>query len=233
MQTFIQASGICKEYHKGQSGVMALHGVSFSAQAGEFLSIVGRSGSGKSTLLNILGGLDTASAGKIYVDSQDLAVMRRYQLALYRRTMVGMIFQSFNLIPSCSALDNVALPMTFAARSKSERTQRAKDLLALVGLAQREHHKPSELSGGEAQRVAIARALANQPRLLLADEPTGNLDSHTAGEILELLLKLNAERNLTIVMVTHDVVSAADLSHRVLRMLDGRIVEEEEFRRMA
>jgi len=233
VQDFVQALGLCKEYRKGVTAVRALDGVSFSIRSGEYLALAGRSGSGKSTLLNILGGLDVATSGKIFIDAQDLAGLRRNQLALYRRTTVGMIFQSFHLIPSWSALDNVALPMIFAGVEQSARRQRARDLLALVGLAHREGHKPAELSGGEAQRVAIARALANQPRLLLADEPTGNLDSHTAAEILDLLLKLNIERQLTLLMVTHDVASAAQQSHRVLHMLDGRIVAEEAYRSLA
>jgi putative ABC transport system ATP-binding protein len=233
LSSLVEAIDLHKQYQKGGAGVAALRGVSFAARAGEFISLVGRSGSGKSTLLNIIGGLDSATSGKILVQGRDLAGMQRDQLALHRRTTVGMIFQSFNLIPSRTALENVVLPMIFADKAKTERNQLAAKLLDLVGLAQRRMHKPAELSGGEAQRVAIARALANEPAILLADEPTGNLDSHTASEILDLLERLNAERGLTIIMVTHDEKSALRLSHRVLHMLDGEIVQQEELRRPA
>jgi putative ABC transport system ATP-binding protein len=233
VSVLVEANDLHKQYQKGKGGVAALRGVSFTVAMGEFVSLVGRSGSGKSTLLNIIGGLDVASSGRIAVQGQDLAAMDREMLARHRRTTVGMIFQSFNLIPSRTALENVVLPMIFADVGKSERNRRAAELLDLVGLAQRRTHKPAELSGGEAQRVAIARALANEPAILLADEPTGNLDSHTAAEILELLQQLNQQRNLTILMVTHDQNSAMRLSHRLLHMLDGEIVQQEELRRPA
>ena len=231
MPEFIEAHDLRKEYHKEGAGVAALNGVSFAARQGDFVGLVGRSGSGKSTLLNLIGGLDSATSGQLLIQGRDLAAMDRGELALHRRRTVGMIFQSFNLIPSRTALDNVVLPMIFAGRPRAERLERAAALLDLVGLTPRRRHKPAELSGGEAQRVAIARALANEPQLLLADEPTGNLDSHTAAGILDLLQKLNEEHGLTVIMVTHDQVSAGRLAHRLLHLLDGEIVAQDELRR--
>jgi len=227
VSALVEAVDLHKKYQKGSAEVAALRGVSFAIAAGEFVALVGRSGSGKSTLLNIIGGLDTPSSGTLRVGGSDLAAMDRELLARHRRSTVGMIFQSFNLIPSRTALENVALPMIFAGLERSVRSRRAAELLDLVGLERRHTHKPAELSGGEAQRVAIARALANDPAILLADEPTGNLDSHTAADILDLLEHLNRERALTILMVTHDQHSAIRLSHRLLHMLDGTITGEE------
>jgi len=227
VSALVEAVDLHKKYQKGSAEVAALRGVSFAIAAGEFVALVGRSGSGKSTLLNIIGGLDTPSSGTLRVGGSDLAAMDRELLARHRRSTVGMIFQSFNLIPSRTALENVALPMIFAGLERSVRSRRAAELLDLVGLERRHTHKPAELSGGEAQRVAIARALANDPAILLADEPTGNLDSHTAADILDLLEHLNRERTLTILMVTHDQHSAIRLSHRLLHMLDGTITGEE------
>jgi len=231
LNSIIATKELTKTYHKGTVEVHALRGITFSVELGELIAIVGRSGSGKSTLLNIIGGLDDASSGALTVEGVDLAQMRRAELARYRRTSVGMIFQSFNLIPSYSAVENVALPMAFAGTPRTVRLQKAADMMALVGLASRQHHLPSELSGGEAQRVAIARALINQPRILLADEPTGNLDSRTAEEILELLQNLNRQRQITIIMVTHDEKGAGGIAHRLVRLLDGQIVEQENLRR--
>ncbi len=233
LSALVEAIDLHKHYQKGKAEVAALRGVSFAVEAGEFISLVGRSGSGKSTLLNIIGGLDTPSSGELRVGGRNLAAMDRELLARHRRTTVGMIFQSFNLIPSRTALENVALPMIFAGMERPVRSRRAAELLDLVGLDQRHTHKPAELSGGEAQRVAIARALANDPAILLADEPTGNLDSHTAAGILELLARLNQERALTILMVTHDQPSAERLSDRLLHMLDGGIIGEERGGRRA
>lgn len=233
MAVLIEAINLGKQYRKGETAVAALAGVSFAVEAGEFISLVGRSGSGKSTLLNIIGGLDNATTGQIKVRGRDLTVMDQESLAQHRRNTVGMIFQSFNLIPSRTAVENVELPMVFAGESRAKRRQRAEELLDLMGLALRKHHRPAELSGGEAQRVAIARALANRPAILLADEPTGNLDSRTAVEILDLLFQLNQQHSLTILMVTHDEPAAARLSHRMLHMLDGEILQEQELRRMA
>jgi putative ABC transport system ATP-binding protein len=214
-----------KTYSRGAVPVPVLHGVSFGVEEGEFVSIVGRSGSGKSTLLNLIGGLDTPTGGSIVVAGTELTRATRRGLALHRRHTVGMVFQSWNLLPSRTAVENVTLALAFGGARRRDRKQTAAGLLASLGLEHRLSHRPGELSGGESQRVAIARALANQPRVLLADEPTGNLDSVTAGEIVGLLSRLNRERGLTVLMVTHDEPSAAAVSHRVLRMRDGRVLE--------
>jgi putative ABC transport system ATP-binding protein len=211
---------------KGQVEIPALRDVSFDVEDGEFVSIVGRSGSGKSTLLNLVGGLDTPTSGNIIFRDRDLAGMKRSGLALHRRKSVGMVFQSFNLVPHRSALENVMLALTFGGVPRQRRRSLAKDLLAQVGLTQRLNHRPAELSGGEAQRVAIARALANSPEMLLLDEPTGNLDSSTAKEIVDLVLGLNRDRGLTALMVTHEKDTADAVSDRVIRLLDGSIAED-------
>ncbi|MCK4748245.1 MAG: ABC transporter ATP-binding protein, partial [Bacteroidales bacterium] len=182
------------------------------------------SGSGKSTLLNLVGGLDRPTSGNIQFNGKDLAGMNRYQLALHRRHSVGMIFQSFNLIPNQTAIENIMLPMVFAGVARRKRKQIAEELLQQVGLAERAMHLPSELSGGEAQRIAIARALANEPRMILADEPTGNIDSSTSAEIIELLVSLNKGKGLTILMVTHDKETADAVSDRIITLKDGGIV---------
>ncbi|MCH7823822.1 MAG: ABC transporter ATP-binding protein [Acidobacteria bacterium] len=226
MTEIVRALDIRKSYRRGTKNIFALNGLSFDIRAGEFLSIVGRSGSGKSTLLNLLGGLDRVSEGSIRIKDKELSTMSRHELALHRRFTVGMVFQSFNLLPSRDAIDNVSMPMAFAGRPRRERKQRARELLDRVGLAERADHRPDELSGGEAQRVAIARALANDPEILLADEPTGNLDSTTSEEIMALLLQLNRELDSTIVMVSHDEAMARKVSDRVLRLHDGQITEE-------
>jgi putative ABC transport system ATP-binding protein len=216
-----------KTYRKGRVDINVLRGLSFDVGDGEFLTVVGRSGSGKSTLLNLLGGLDRPTGGRIEVAGRDLSAMSRRELARHRRETVGMIFQSFNLIPSRSALANVTLALAFGNHPRAARPRRARELLESVGLGDRADHVPSELSGGEAQRVAIARAIANSPSVVLADEPTGNLDSSTAAEIVDLLGRLNRESGMTIVMVTHDEPGARSVSHRLLRLLDGRFVDEE------
>jgi putative ABC transport system ATP-binding protein len=233
MKPILQIRNLHKSYDRGQERVKALRGVSMDVAEGEFVSIVGRSGCGKSTLLNVIGGLDVPSSGAVVVHGRDLSGMKRSELADHRRTTVGMVFQSFNLIPSRSALDNVALPLAFAGVPRKERKPRASRILTRMGLRSRLHHVPSELSGGEAQRVAVARALVNNPVILLADEPTGNLDSRTAGEILDLLLKLNRDGKLTVLMVSHDEISARRVSHRVVRLLDGKIEKEMRLRRLS
>jgi len=215
-----------KTYARGAVPVPVLHGVTFDVADGEFLSIVGRSGSGKSTLLNLVGGLDTPTGGRIVVGGRDLSRMTRAGLALHRRHTVGIVFQSWNLLASRTAIENVTLALAFGGVRRRDRVPRAAGLLESVGLGHRLTHRPSELSGGESQRVAIARALANDPSMLLADEPTGNLDSGTAAEIVALLRSLNEERGLSVIMVTHDEPAARDTSNRVLRLHDGRIVEE-------
>ena len=230
MNPILLTQDLRKTYRKGTVEVHALQGVTFDVAEGEFVSIVGRSGSGKSTLLNLIGGLDTATSGTIHVRDKDLTRMKRADLALHRRNTVGMVFQSFNLIPSRSAIENVTLALAFGGMRRRDRKARAVEILSRVGLAERAGHTPGELSGGEAQRVAVARALVNDPNILLADEPTGNLDSQTSAEIIDLLRELNAEGR-TVLMVTHDESSARAVSHRVLRFLDGRIVQEKPGRR--
>jgi len=221
----LRVKGLSKTYSKGDIEISALRNITFGVDEGEFISIVGRSGSGKSTLLNLIGGLDTPSCGQILFRETDLAAMKRAELAGHRRRSVGMLFQSFNLIPHRTALENVILALTFGRLPRGKRKQRAAALLENVGLADRMNHKPAELSGGEAQRVAIARALANEPDLLLLDEPTGNLDSGTADEIMGIICGLNRKRGLTVLLVTHEEDIARTVSDSMIRLLDGRIVE--------
>lgn len=222
----LSVTDLRKTYAKGTVPVPVLHGITFDVADGEYVSIVGRSGSGKSTLLNLIGGLDTPTGGSIVVGGSDLARMTRQGLAIHRRHTVGIVFQSWNLLASRTALENVTLALAFGDVRRRDRGPRAAELLASVGLEHRLSHRPAELSGGEAQRVAIARALANRPRVLLADEPTGNLDSATSEGIIALLRCLNREQGLTVIMVTHDEPAAADVSSRMLRLHDGRIVDE-------
>lgn len=225
MTPLLETIDLEKVYRKGSVSIPVLRGVSMKAAEGEYVSIVGRSGSGKSTLLNLIGGLDSASSGRVIVRGADVSRMRRRELARHRRNTVGMVFQSFNLIQSMTALENIMLALAFGNRPRGERRDRASALLRSVGLQHRLDHTPAELSGGEAQRVAIARSLANDPDLVLADEPTGNLDSGTSEEIVALLKKLNQERGVTVLMVTHDEPTARSVSDWILRLLDGRIVE--------
>jgi putative ABC transport system ATP-binding protein len=226
MSTAIDARALAKHYMMGASLVRALDGVSLSLEAGEFAGLLGTSGSGKSTLLNLIAGLDRPSAGSLSVFGREIGAMSRPELSIHRRTNVGMIFQSFNLIPTMTAIENVALPMMFAGVAPSEREARARSLLEQVGLGGRQTHRPKELSGGEQQRVSIARALANDPRILLADEPTGNLDSRTAQEILALLQGLNESTGKTVLLVTHDAALAARFVRRIVTLLDGRVMAE-------
>jgi putative ABC transport system ATP-binding protein len=230
--TILKVVNLSRIYTKGQVEIPALNDVSFDVEDGEFVSIVGRSGSGKSTLLNLVGGLDTPTSGKIIFRDRDLAAMKRSGLALHRRKSVGMVFQSFNLVPHRTALENVVLALTFGGVPRTGRKPMATDLLAQVGLTNRLNHRPAELSGGEAQRVAIARALANSPEMLLLDEPTGNLDSSTAKEIIDLVQGLNRDRGLTALMVTHEQDTAQAVSDKVIRLLDGSIAEDSS-RRLA
>lgn len=223
----IQTRSLAKTYLIGNVRVAALEDVSLSVDEGRFVAISGASGSGKSTLLNLLGGLDTPSGGTIEVSGALVSAMDRDALARYRRFGAGMIFQSFNLVPSRTALENVELPLVFSGVDKKERKRRAAELLDKVGLAHRAGHRPSELSGGEQQRVAVARALANSPRLLLADEPTGNLDSQTSREIVGLLAELNRSRHLTVVMVSHEESLVREYAQEVIRLRDGRVVGKE------
>ena len=220
----VEIVDLSKVYRKGGVSIQALDRVRFDVEEGEFVSIVGRSGSGKSTLLNLIGGLDTPTAGKIIFDGRDLAGMKRGELAEHRRSSVGMVFQSFNLIPYRTATENVTLALAFGHVPRQSRRSKAIDILSTLGLSGRLEHKPGEISGGEAQRVAIARALANAPRVLLMDEPTGNLDSTTASEIIDLVRGLNLRRGLSVIMVTHEEDIAQSVSSKVLRLFDGRLI---------
>jgi putative ABC transport system ATP-binding protein len=224
MPVVLETRDLAKHYQMGGSTVRALDGVSLTIQQGEFVGLLGTSGSGKSTLLNLVAGLDRPTSGSLRIFDQDLAAMSRMDLSLHRRN-VGIIFQSFNLVPTMTAADNVALAMMFAGVPRAERDARASALLEAMGLAGRQQHRPRELSGGEQQRVAIARALSNQPHLLLADEPTGNLDSRTSREIMALLKELNERDGKTVIMVTHDPSLAKQYAHRTITMLDGQIVD--------
>jgi len=209
----------------GTTEVKALDGVSISVNEGEFVAIQGTSGSGKSTLLNMIGGLDHPTSGEVLFDSKPLGPFSKKEMARYRRFSVGMIFQNFNLIPTMTAAENVSLALAFGGLRGPERRRRAAELLERVGLEDRLEHRPSELSGGEQQRVAIARALANNPKVLLADEPTGNLDSTRAHELLALLQQMVKTDSLTILMVTHDRELAGGFANRIILMKDGKVVE--------
>jgi len=218
----VRADRLVKRYQLGAAVVTAVDGLSIDFSKGEFSAIVGRSGSGKSTLLHLLGGLDRPTSGDVTVAGRRLAELSDTELADYRRAQVGFVFQFFNLVPSMTACQNVELPMTLAGVDRASRRKRADELLERVGLAARRDHRPSELSGGEQQRVSIARAMANDPPLVLADEPTGNLDSKTAGEILSVLKGL--ER--TVLMVTHDRQIAEGVCTRVVELSDGKLVAD-------
>jgi putative ABC transport system ATP-binding protein len=223
MSTIIQALNLKKTYTLGKIPVEALKGVNFKVDRGEFVAILGPSGSGKSTLLNLIGALDKPTAGTLIINGSDSSTLSDNQLAELR-CRIGFVFQFFNLIPRFTALNNTELPMTIAGTSKAQRRQRAQDLLTTAGLHNRMNHKPAELSGGQQQRVAIARALANNPSFLLLDEPTGNVDSKTAREIMDLIKTLN-EKGVTVVMVTHDQ-HLAEEAKRTIQMFDGTIVSD-------
>ena len=228
---FIETRDLTKAYATGAVEVVALRGVTLSIARGWLVGITGASGSGKSTLMNLLGGLDTPSSGSIRVAGSLISELSKKELALYRRNTVGMIFQSFNLVNAYTAIENVALPLLFAGVVKKERLHRAAELLHTVGLEARRNHRPSELSGGEQQRVAIARALVNQPQILLADEPTGNLDSKTARQIVETLADLNRNRGLTVVMISHERDLLREFAHEMIRLQDGAVIDREVLRR--
>ncbi len=228
MASLLEAHAVTKIYRMGASEVAALDGVSIAIEAGEFVALQGTSGSGKSTLLNMLGGLDHPTSGEILYAGQPLAPFSKKEMARYRRASVGMIFQNFNLIPTMTAAENVSLALAFGGQRGKQREDLTRQLLERVGLGARLDHRPLELSGGEQQRVAIARAISNNPRVLLADEPTGNLDSSRAAELLELLREMVARDKLTIIMVTHDNELAARFAHRTIRMKDGRIMNQSD-----
>ncbi|MCC7185209.1 MAG: ABC transporter ATP-binding protein [Acidobacteria bacterium] len=222
----LRAQDLSRHYVMGASLVKALDGLTLTIAEGEFVALLGTSGSGKSTLLNLVGGLDQPTSGALHVGGRDLATLTRDELSLHRRHTVGMIFQSFNLVPTMTAAENVSLSLMFAGVPRAERLTRATALLESMGLGGRQHHRPKELSGGEQQRVAVARALANQPPLLLADEPTGNLDSRTSTEIMNLIQTLNERDGKTVVIVTHDAALAARYARRTVTMLDGHIISD-------
>ena len=224
--TIARAAGVERHYRMGQAVIRAVDGVSLEIGRGERVALLGASGSGKSTLLNLLAGLDRPTAGQIVVNGRDLGALTPLELARYRRQTVGMVFQSFNLIPSMTVEENVELPMRFAEVERGERARRTRQALERVGLGARMGHRPPELSGGEQQRVAIARALVNQPALLLADEPTGNLDSRTGEEIMGLLTEVNRNLGTTLVLVTHERPLAERFTSRQLQMADGKLVSD-------
>ena len=223
--SFIQVRGLHRHFQMGAEIVHALDGVDATIEQGEFMGIIGPSGSGKSTLLYLIGGLDQPTSGEIWVDGTDIAALDENHLAQYRQKSIGFIFQSFNLIPTMTAMQNVEFPMIFARVLPHEREERAKRMLEMVGLGDRIHHKPTELSGGQQQRVSIARSLVNNPDIILADEPTGNLDSKSGGEVINILQRLNQEERRTIIMVTHDQ-SLLAATTRHIQILDGRILAD-------
>jgi len=225
-QTVVRTVDVRKIYRMGKVEVHALKGITLDIQVGEYISIMGPSGSGKTTLFNMVGALDKPSSGQVYIDEVDVAQLDAYELAWLRCRKIGYIFQTFNLIPVMSALENVTLPMTFAGLTTDEARDKGMDLLDQVGLAERYDHKPFELSGGQQQRVAIARAMANSPSIILADEPTGNLDLATGKEIIQLLGEMNAHQNVTIITATHDIkmLSASD---RIIWVRDGTLAKIE------
>jgi len=220
----LDARNVHKTYVLGRRSLEVLRGVDLQVQKGELLALRGASGAGKSTLLHILGGLDTPDQGEIWFSGKNLGALSTLNLSRWRNRVVGFIFQAYHLLPELDALENVCLPARMARTPGAQVEERARQLLERVGLGQRLEHKPAELSGGEQQRVAIARALINSPELVLADEPTGNLDSHTGGEIIELLLALRAERQTTLIIATHDAKVAAR-APRILNLIDGCVAE--------
>ncbi|MBS1730395.1 MAG: ABC transporter ATP-binding protein [Bacteroidetes bacterium] len=223
----IQLKNIIKKYHMGDNSLTVLKSISLDIMKNEYVALMGPSGSGKSTLMNILGCLDTPTSGEYFLNQQDVSKMSDDDLADVRNLEIGFVFQQFNLLPRLTAAENVALPLIYAGISKKERTDRAMEALKKVGLSERSHHKPNEMSGGQIQRVAIARALINNPSILLADEPTGNLDSKTGDEVMEIFGKIQSSGN-TVVLVTHEEEIAA-FAKRIVRLRDG-VIESDTFK---
>ncbi|MFX1520710.1 MAG: ABC transporter ATP-binding protein [Promethearchaeota archaeon] len=221
----VETVDLTKEYHLGDVIVPALRGVNLQVKRGEFLVIMGPSGSGKSTLLNMVGGLDNPTSGKVYINGQDISKMSDGELTELRAREIGFIFQFYNLVPVLTAIENVELPLMVTGVSEKEGRKRAKELLDLVGLSDRVHHRPDELSGGQRQRVSIARALANDPSIVLADEPTGDVDTHTGDEILDIMHDLNRNMGVTFIVITHDPI-VAEHCDRVVRIIDGQIATD-------
>ena len=220
----VRTDSLCRHYQMGQTLIRAVDGVSLQVRAGEFVALLGSSGSGKSSLLNLIAGLDHPSSGTVIVEGKNLAQLSRPELAKYRLRTVGMVFQSYNLVSSMTLAENVELPMRFAEVDRSQRPQLVREALDRVGLSARMTHRPSELSGGEQQRAALARALINRPKLLLADEPTGNLDSRTGTEIMDFIREFNQSLGMTIVMVTHERALAERYAQRMLFLADGKLI---------
>jgi len=223
----VRTQELTRHYPMGEGLIRAVDGVSLTVEPGEFVALLGQSGSGKSTLLNLIAGLDRPTSGSVVVHGSDLAQMSSEELARYRRNQAGMVFQAFHLISSMTIMENVELPMRFAEVDRAERAQRSRESLARVGLGNRLQHKPSQLSGGEQQRVSLARALANRPSILLADEPTGNLDTRTGEDILNLIRDLSLSLGMTVVMVTHERALAERFAQRFIFLGDGRLIGEE------
>ncbi len=222
----IRAVNLTRTFEVGETTVEALRSIDLEIGKGQFVALVGPSGSGKSTLLNLVGGLDRPTDGELWVDGEELSAGKEKALTEHRRRRVGFVFQSFNLLPRLTAVENVALPLVFIGVAERERIERAGELLAQVGLSDRLDHRPTQLSGGEQQRVAIARALVNRPAIILADEPTGNIDTATGAEIMALLRSLNREQGVTLLLVTHDP-EAASFADRVIQLRDGQIIGQE------
>ena len=231
MSEIIRLDNVHKIYESGELNVHALKNINLSIEQGEYVAIMGASGSGKSTLMNILGCLDRATDGEYYLNGDDVSKLSDDELAYIRNKEIGFVFQSFNLIPQDTALKNVELPMLYAGvKSSREREERARELLIEVGLEQRLNHLPKELSGGQRQRVAIARAMANNPPVILADEPTGNLDSKSSVEIMDIFTKLNKEKKVTVIMVTHER-DIAEFTDRIITFRDGQIISDEKLKK--
>jgi len=224
----IRSENLCRHYRMGESLIRAVDGVSLEIHSAEFVALLGSSGSGKSSVLNLIAGLDRPTSGSVIVQDRDLAKLSREDLAKYRLHVVGMVFQSFNLIASMTVAENVELPLRFAEVDRNQRLKLAQEALERVGLQGRMNHRPTELSGGEQQRAALARALINRPQLLLADEPTGNLDSHTGTEIMDMVRDFNRELGMTVLMVTHERALAERYAQRMIFLADGKLVDDQQ-----